>query len=281
MKTHDPTQPGADAPRHRLQPDTRGSSVLVGFLALLTVLAGCGGTYAPSRAAPFDVAPEAEINDEDVRKAFEARPQVPDKLHVAYYAFDDGKAQQIGDMLRRLPRVESVYRIPALVVTGERRYDAHPAWQPAREVSLKKLRLLAARARADILVVADDGYRWGGVNGLVAFSPLLVPMLFTPFLDNEVESYFEAFVIDVRNGYLYGHVTEETKSGPRFATIYADTPSEIFDEQWKGLETGLEGRIKTLLAAERATQTATPRAEASAAPAAQPPAADAGPAPTP
>jgi len=239
----------------------------IGVMALV----GCGGAYQPSRAAPFDAQPEAEINDEDVRKAFEARPQLGETLHVAYYTFDPKKAGDTQAMLAALPGVASVYRIPPLLVTGQRRYQEDQSWAPPKEMSLKKLRLLAARARADVLVVVDHGYRWGGVNGLAALNILLVPVFFVPFLDNEVESYVEAFVIDTRNGYLYGHVTEDEKSGPKFATLYADGAETIADQHWEHLRAKIGADLTKLLADERAqasvAKPATPATPPPAAPA--------------
>jgi hypothetical protein len=223
------------------------STALVSLLALT----GCGGAYQPSRAAPFELEPAAEIDDDDVRKAFEARPQLPRTLHIAYYTFDPGKAVETEAMLGKLPDVASVYRIPPLVVNGQRRFQQPNAWDPPAEVSLKKLRLLAARARAEVLVVVDHGYRWDGVNGLVALNALIVPIFFSPFLDNQVESYVEAFVIDTRNGYLYGHLTAEEKSGPEFATLYAKSPESIADENWERLQGKLVDDLKRLLAEER------------------------------
>ena len=230
----------------------------------LLLCAACGGAYQPSRSAPFDLEPNAEINDEDVRKAFEARPQLPEPLHVAYYPFDPSKAEEVDAMLRKLPTVASVYRIPPLLVTGERRFQESSPWAPPRELSLKKLRLLAARARADVLIVLDRGYRSDGVNALAALDVLVLPVLFVPFLDNEVESYLEAYVIDTRNGYLYGHLTQDEKSGPSFATIYARSGETIAEEQWQRLRAAMGADLEKLLREERAAGAprAIPRVEA-------------------
>ena len=60
----------------------------------------------------------------------------------------------------------------------------------------------------------------------MALNILLVPMLITPWLSNETESYAQAHVIDVRNGYVYGEVSTEEKSGSRAVTIYAPNVSD-------------------------------------------------------
>jgi hypothetical protein len=234
----------------------RPLAVAVLALAGLAALTGCGGTYAPGRTAGFDADATPQIDDEDIRKAFEARPQLPATVRVAYYTFDPTVAKDLDGALAALPGVSSVYRIPPLLVTGERRLeDPRYGQSPAREVTLKKLRLLAARAHADALVVIDHGYRTGGANALAALNVLVVPMLFTPFLDNTVEGYAEAYVVDVRNGYLYGQVAEDDKRGERFATIYAPTAAQVAAEQWKTLGAALQRDLAGLVAAERARVT--------------------------
>src|SRR5580704_2743050 len=218
----------------------------------LAGLTGCGSSYAPGRGAAFEVDPATQIDDEDIRKAYEARPQLPGEMHVAYYCFDPKVSKELEATLAAVPGVASVYRIPPLMITGERRIEEERGWGPAREVTVKKLRLFAARAHADVLVVADHGYQTGGANGLAAFDILLVPMLFLPFRDSTVDGYAEAFMIDVRNGYLYGHVTEEDKRGPRYATIYAKGTDEIAEEQWQTLRDGLKKDLGRLVTEERA-----------------------------
>jgi hypothetical protein len=218
----------------------------------LAGLAGCGGAYLPGRTAGFDVDSATQIDDEDIRKAFEARPQLPSTLRVAYYTFDPLVAGDLDESLAALPGVTSVYRIPPLLVTGERRFEEGRSWSVPREVTLKKLRLLGARAHADALVVVDHGYRTGGVNAFAALNVLVVPMFFTPFVDTTVEGYAEAFLIDVRNGYLYGHVTEDDRRGARYATLYAKGAAELEKEQWKTLGVALQKDLASAIAAEHA-----------------------------
>jgi hypothetical protein len=166
-------------------------------------------------------------------------------------------------------------------VTGQRRFDSSSPYygQQPKEVSIKKLRLLAARARADVLVVIDHGYKAGGANPLSALDVLVLPIFFVPFLDNRVEGYVEAFVIDTRNGYLYGHITEDDKRGDEYATIYAKTTSTIAEEQWGTLRKKLRDDVGKLLLDERkrskdsrasAAPIATPGKAAPAAPSARP-----------
>lgn len=230
---------------------SRLATTLALAAASLGTLAGCGGSFTPGRTAGFEVDSPKEIDDEDIRKAFEARPQLPGQVRLAYYTFDPAVAGDLDAAFAKIPGVGSVYRIPPLLVTGERRFDGDRPWQhPAREVTAKKLRLLAARAHADALVIVDHGYKTGGANGFAALSFLILPMLFTPFLDNRVDGYAEAFLLDVRNGYLYGHVEESDKRGPKYATIYGDSALDVAHEQWKTLRVGLERDLGRLLSEE-------------------------------
>ena len=225
-------------------------------VATLAVLAGCGGTsvYQPSRFAPLETDPAAEINDDDVRKAFEAKPQMGSELRIAYFTYASDKSGPIEETLRTLPGVVGTYSIPSLMVTGQRPFDEFRPWeQPAPQpLSMKKLRLLAARAHCDALVVVDYGWRVNGsVNGLVAFNILLVPALFLPFRDLTYESYVDAFVLDTRNGYLYGRVNSHEEQTKAFATIYAqDDP--VIGDQWTKLRTELDASLHRLLQTERA-----------------------------
>jgi len=223
------------------------------FAALaLAGLSGCGGAYLPGRTAGFDADGATQIDDEDIRKAFEARPQLPGAVRVAYYSFDPLIAKDVEAALATLPGVTSVYPIPALLVTGQRRIEEMNGSGSGRDVTVKKLRLLAARAHADALVVVDHGYRTGGANGLAALNVLVLPIFFVPFLDNRIDGYAQAFLIDVRNGYLYGQVSEDDRRGPAFATLYSPSAGAIAAEQWKALDASMRRDLASLMATEHA-----------------------------
>lgn len=236
-------------------------------LALSFVTAGCSTAYVPSRAASFEIDSAKQIDDDDIRKAFEARPQLPAELRVAYYTFDPEIANDLDAALAKLPGVVSVYRIPPLMVTGQRRFESSNPWAQPKEVTVKKLRLFAARARADVLIVVDHGFKGGGANGLAAFNFLILPILFMPFLDNTTEGYAEAYLIDVRNGYLYGHITQEDKRGKDFVQIYDKSPATLGKEQWTTLREAMLKDLTRVVADERSKKVAAPHAAPAPAPA--------------
>jgi hypothetical protein len=220
----------------------------------LGIGAGCGGgSYQPSRSTNFQIDAEAEIDDDDIRKAFEARPQMPSSsLRLSYYTFDPDIAGDLDKTLTTMPGVSSVYRIPPLLVTGQRRLQENNGYYgQTADVSVKKLRLLAARAKTDVLVIVDHGYRNTGINPLVSFSMMLVPLLFLPFLDTNIKGYVETFVVDVRNGYLYGHLVQEDERGEHYTTIYGKKVEEYAVEQWAELRSRFGKDLAALLETER------------------------------
>ncbi len=223
------------------------------MFALALVLGGCGSSvWQPSKVAVFDPDGTAEIDDDDVAKAFTAKSQLQATNAVAYFSFDPSKNADVEKTLHAVPGVTSVYSIPALAVTGQRRFEDPFAPPPAPvPVSLKKLRLLAARAHCDLLVVVDYSHRTDvSANAWVALDALLLPTLFVPFRDFDVKSAVDAFVIDTRNGYLYGHVALDQRTQQNKKTIYA-TDDAIVDAQWAALRDELEGSLVKLVTAER------------------------------
>lgn len=232
----------------------RISSRLAPLALFMATAAGCGAAvYQPSKGAAFELDPATEIDDDDVRKAFEARPQMPESVQIAYYAFDGARADAFDAALKTLPGVRGTYRIPALLLTGQRTFTAPRPWEPAAPISIKKLRLLAARAHCDLLVVFDNGHRVDtSANGLAAFDVLLLPALFMPFLDLDVKSAADAFVIDVRNGYLYGHVSAQQAGTDDYVTIYSSDGADLIAAQWPKLLAETTQGIQQVLESERA-----------------------------
>jgi hypothetical protein len=215
------------------------------FLALLCSTA-CGGTlYQPGRAIQFD--PADEVSDDEIRAAFGARPQLAHPMSVAYFAFDDQRASELEASIAVLPGVEKTYRIPELLALGKRRFEATTQPQP---LSVRHLRLLAARAQCSLLVVVDYGYRIDRtVNGWAALNVLLVPSLFVPFIDAEVESYMDAYVIDVRNGYLYGQLTSKEVGASKRLTVWSAADRKLVDGQWGTLLASTRATLAQVLAA--------------------------------
>jgi hypothetical protein len=238
-------------------------------------LLACGSTtFQPARNAGFELDSNAEINDDDVRKAFEARPQMRDKVQIAYYTFDATKGDEIEATLKALPGVSGTYRIPSLLATGQRRFDERRPWDPPVPFSIKKLRLLAARAHCDLLVVFDYANRVdSSANGLAAFNVLILPALFVPFLDVKATSYMDSFVVDTRNGYLYAHVDAQKEGSVDFQTIYSSAGERMVRQQWPELLKDTSLAVSQVLASERSKPVTAPPATPPPTPATPPSAA--------
>jgi len=216
-------------------------------------LTGCGTVHHPGPVAAFDPHPAREVTDADIRAAFDARPQLAERSRVAYFSYDAARVDAIDAAFAAVPRVEETYRIPSLMVTGQRRYDGNRPWDPPREVNVHQLRLLAARARCDVLVVFDYGYRVERTpNGYTALNALLIPALFAPFLDAKVESYLDAFVIDVRNGYLYRHLSATQQGEVTRLSIWSDADQQLVERQWTSLLADTRRDLQNVLSEGRA-----------------------------
>jgi len=215
--------------------------------ALLPLLAACGNSlYQPGRGVRFD--PNDQVSDNEILSAFSARPQLAGPMRVAYFAFDDRHAADLESTLGRLPRVEAVYRIPELLVLGKRRFDEGRAADP-QPLSIRQLRLHAARAQCQLLVVVDYGYKIDrSANGWAVLNVLVLPSLFVPFLDSEVESYMDAYVIDVKNGYLYGQLNAREEGEKKRLTIWSDADEDLVDSQWWALLTATNDTLKKVIA---------------------------------
>ena len=214
--------------------------------ALLPLLAACGHSlYQPGRGVRFD--PNDQISDHEILSAFGARPQLAGPMRVAYFAFDDRHAADLESALGRLPRVEAVYRIPELLVLGKRRFD-EGAPADAQPLSIRQLRLHAARAQCQLLVVLDYGYKIDrSANGWAVLNVLVLPSLFVPFLDSEVESYMDSYVIDVKNGYLYGQLNAREEGSKKRQTIWSDAEEELVDAHWSALLAATHDTLKKLV----------------------------------
>ncbi len=225
------------------------------FATIVACTAACGGSiYMPSRVANFDPDGTAQIDDGDVKRAFEAKPQLGERLNVAYFSFDSSKDDDVEKVVRAVPGVSSVYAIPSLEAVGRHRFDDSQTTQP---LSMKKLRLLAARAHADVLVVVDYARRVDiTANALAALDVFIVPAFFLPFRDMTVESAVDAFVVDVRNGFMYGHVALSKKDALPHQTIY-QSEDELVASGWKALSRDLEGALVHLVESQRATTSHT------------------------
>lgn len=230
------------------------------LLVALPVLLGCGSTfYQPGRTVGLDPQDPRHIDDEAIRLALDSRPQMPASIQVAYFNLAPERDPHIEAMLDGVESVSGVYRIPPLMVTGQRRFDPQSVHGSPQAVSMRKLRLLAARAQCDVLLVFDYGYRvTQSPNGWAALTPLIVPVFFAPFIDTEAESYLDAYIVDTRNGYLYAQLGESLAEQEDAATIWDDPGEELIETQWATLVEATGAKLGQVVAEQTAQARATP-----------------------
>ena len=119
-------------------------------------------------------------------------------------------------------------------------------------MSVKKLRLLAARARCDVMVIFDYAHKIETrANGWAALNVLVLPLLFAPYLDKTVDSYLESFIVDTRNGYLYGHISTQKKGETRRVTIYTSADDRMVEAHWARLLADTGQALSKLITSQR------------------------------
>lgn len=161
-----------------------------------------------------------QVTDEEIRKVFELRPQLPKPFKIGVY-FADNKLRnwdlrwnsedkevilQLEEELKKTGEVSQMFLINESLVQGH---------------DIKSLRLAAAHHGADALLVISsthdtDRYlnNWGGTYILI------VPSFFVPGTVTDALYITRAALWDVRNEYLYMAVESESfkrKVSPAFS----------------------------------------------------------------
>lgn len=221
----------------------------------LAALSGCGVlSSTPSTLAVRDATDG--LSEAELAALLETRPQVPDDYRLAWLAVAPGHDDALEAQLSGLPGQRDAVRLSPLVAAGRRRFDdgAHA------EVSLQRLRLLAARAHADVLVIVDHGWRsTRSPNGWAALSVLLLPALFTPHVEADVESYVEATLIDVRTGTILAETSVSDAFHVANMTLWSSDDQQRAEAQIETLlaqtHRGLAERLDASREASRATTT--------------------------
>lgn len=220
-------------------------------LALLA-LTGCGGVLSSRRSgfAVRDAHAVDDLSEAALSALIEARPTVGDGYRVAWLAVAPGHDEALATSLEGLPGQRDAHRLSPLVAVGRRRFDD----AAESEISIGTLRLLAARAHADVLVVVDHGWRSSRApNGWAALSVLLLPTLFTPHLDADVETYVEATAIDVRTGAILGETSTTGTLRISNMTVWSTDDEDRAEAQIDTLFETTRAQLAGVLSDARAT----------------------------
>ncbi len=189
----------------------------VTLLFLCAIVVGCA-RHAPLERPDRPLA--STIPNADVERAFKSQPAFRESVRVAVFSPDTRLASAVATRLLIHPAVSSVHRISPLLITGQRRFDKSA---PTLPLDIDRIRLAAARAHADVLLVIDYAARTRRTaNGLAATAPLLIPLAFAPMQDVIAESYIDGYVFDTLSGYEYGELHFDRKEREEYITIYSE-----------------------------------------------------------
>lgn len=229
--------------------------------ALVLTAAGCGRHRPPEAAVtttvyhtPTKLHPLLEAPPGEVSEALQAAPALELPAHVAVFSPDEPLAESVAAGLQGSQGIASTYVIRRLLVDGQPRFQGHYPYasfygpRPPMDVDLEELRTLAAAAHCDALLIVDSSWQQrGGVSGWVVLSPLLLTMLFTPWLDLEYYSYLDMYLVDVRTGYLYGQISSEQTLDLGASTVYQADNIRTVTAQREQLAAGSKDELSDLL----------------------------------
>ena len=80
---------------------------------------------------------------------------------------------------------------------------------------------------------------------------LILPLFFAPMADHRVESYLDAYVIDVRNGHLYAHVSASFEDEDDLRLLFDNPADELREAQWSELEESMGDKLAQVFADPR------------------------------
>jgi hypothetical protein len=190
---------------------------------LAAFLVGCGAkimSYAPT--STYSENDFREINDEDILKAFQAKPQLCLPARVAWYNLSRDSLLffiQTSDSTM----VAENYLVPKTLIEGfqplfETPYDNYYSAKP---IDFKAVRLLAARAKCDIVVLVMSRFaEERDLNPWAILNALILPAFFTPYYHVEYKYSSEVFIFDVRNGYMYRHLKFDDDRKEYFVNLW-------------------------------------------------------------
>lgn len=194
------------------------------YVAVLIVSAvlfgGCARSYSYSPTSSYSEGDLRDINDEDILKAFQAEPQIRTPLRVAWYNMSRDSLLHDIQYTDKQTVVKN-YIIPKTLIEGLQPLFVPNYYYSPKPINFKAVRLLAARAKCDIVVLVTSRLaERKELNGWAVFNALLVPALFTPYNHVFYRYSSEVFVFDVRNGYMYRHLKFEDQESEKYVHIW-------------------------------------------------------------
>lgn len=198
---------------------------LIIVLIIPFLLFGCSTSQYLSALSSVQADSLKQINDEEIRKAFEAIPQITIPTTIAIYNASQDKFP-FQDSVITIELIDRAVEIsPSLLNPGSYyQSQRNPYWNTyntaPQPIDLKQLRLYAAQAKADlVLFISSSSSFKQDVNLL---SPLYVGLVTIPFVPGQhvrLTTYLEAYLFDVRNGMLYSSYRDKRVLKRKFARI--------------------------------------------------------------
>lgn len=215
----------------------RNTLVTLGFLALLLTLSNCGSSRFLSPYSSLEPDSLYQVNDEDILAALQSNPQIglPANLAIYHtgqinYSFKDSL-----DALEEITRIIEIS--PSLLDAnsyyqnqfsgGWSRYHAAPS-----PIDLKKLRLYSAQAKSDLVLFISTSHRLS--EDINILSPLYLGLVTIPFVPGQkvrFTTFMEAYLIDVRNGFLYASYRDRRVLKKKFARTTFSNKIDVYQQQ--------------------------------------------------
>ncbi|MEQ9307899.1 MAG: hypothetical protein RLN90_00485 [Balneolaceae bacterium] len=178
-----------------------------------------------------------QINDEDIRKAFEANPQITIPASIAIYNASQDKFP-FQDSILTIQEVQRAVEISPALLDPNAYYKSQqdPYWNrynpTPKPIDLKQLRLYAAQTKADlVLFVSSSTVYKEEMNVLSPLYAGLVTIPFVPGQHAQLTTYLEAYIFDVRNGLLYSSYRDKRILKKRFVRVNFERKTDVLKNE--------------------------------------------------
>lgn len=206
--------------------------VIASYLA-----SGCSSSQYLSAFSSVQADSLKQINDEDIKKAFEANPQITIPATIAIYNASQDKFP-FQDSILTINEVQRAIEISPSLLDPKAYYQSqqNPYWSKANitpaPIDLKKLRLYAAQTKSDlVLFVSSSTHVQEDINILSPLYLGIVTIPFVPGKNSSITTYLEAYILDVRNGLLYASYRDKRVTKKKFVRMNYVQKLDIYKEQ--------------------------------------------------
>ena len=224
----------------------------VSLIAFLQI--HCAGSQYITPASAPRRNPGQQITDEEIRKAYETKPQLVKPLTIAVYG-GGSTVDGFADSLRTINGVSQVFEISPGIIEGDRYYQRRSSrwysyYSEPELTDLQHLRLIAAQGKADLLVYCGASHVYRQEKNFLSYTyVLLLTAIFVPGMDAELTTDVDLFFIDVRNGFLYGTYHDQEVFQKKFVTLgYEDQMDNVKKNQTDKILPRLTAFTRDLLA---------------------------------